>query len=69
MKGRPVFLRLEQVLADGFAVAPEQVFQFLEILRPAEAVEKFRAGKLRLIQRVLLIAGAQIQVFYPAPGE
>jgi len=43
-------------------VAPDEVFQLVEILRPAEAVEEFTPGELDLVKRAFRIAGAEINM-------
>src|SRR5690348_6173282 len=64
-----IAFRFEQMLFEIFFVALNHEFQFVHFIGPAEAGEELRAGKLRFVERVLRIAGAQIQILQPALGE
>lgn len=57
------------MLGQIFFVALDDEFQFVQIVRPAEAVEKFRAGELRLVERVVRIARAEVKIFATALRE
>ena len=57
------------MLAQFALVALDDELEFGQIVRPAEAVEKFRAGKLRLVERRCRVAGAEVKLFAAAPGE
>ena len=49
--------------------ALNEVFQFLEVFRPAHSVEKLRAGELGFVKRVFQIARPQVQIAKAALGE
>ena len=52
-----VFIAFQQVPAGLLFVPAQQVFQLLQIIRPAESVEEFRAGELGFVEGVLRVTG------------
>src|SRR6266478_4788754 len=49
------------MLAKMVLLAANQKLELIEIGGPSDSIEKFRAGKLRFVERVLAITGAQIE--------
>src|SRR5665213_4524213 len=62
VKQFPVAVAFQQMTAALFFFAPQKKFPFFELVRPAEAVEKFHARELRLVKRAFGITGAEVKM-------
>src|SRR4051812_38582742 len=62
IKQAPVLFGLEQMLGNILFAAFDNVFEFLQIVGPANAVEEFRPAKLDFVQCVFQVTGAQVQI-------